>query len=359
MMVRAEAPRAFAHHLEEGERRAVGAVRQYADVSGHCVRQRQSAGVPIATNSRGISNRTASARFPRSVACGDQHAGGNFGGMKFSAIIARSYLARGARLWLGTRAILTAIFFLAGIDPLRLAPAVVAEIVDIERRCLSCRYLAPSRAGVARQPGRQPRRAGRAVRAARHHRRTHAPYRRPLHTVKPILVADSVAKSFRGRRVLSSATLRAVPGELRVLFGRNGAGKSTLLRIAAGWTAPDSGCVHFAGEAYVAARPTTLAARGLFFSSGSRLPFARLFHSAAARRMFRGPVCGSEASPRLPNESARRAIWIGAHPTCRAESGAEPSWRRYWFVDHSAPSRRRAVSRDRAEGRGRHDCDIH
>lgn len=81
----------------------------------------------------------------------------------------------------------------------------------------------------------------------------------------PILTADSVTKSFGGRRVLSSATLRAVPGELRVLFGRNGIGKSTLLKIAAGWIAPDSGTVHFAGRAYLSARLDVLARDGLFY----------------------------------------------------------------------------------------------
>jgi len=40
--------------------------------------------------------------------------------------------------------------------------------------------------------------------------------------VNPILTADCVGKAFAGRRILSSASLRAVPGELRVLLGRNG-----------------------------------------------------------------------------------------------------------------------------------------
>jgi ABC-type multidrug transport system ATPase subunit len=83
--------------------------------------------------------------------------------------------------------------------------------------------------------------------------------------VKPILTADCIAKSLGGQRVLSSATLRAVPGELRVLFGRNGIGKSTLLKIAAGWLPPDSGSVHFAGRAYLAPRLAELAEWGLFY----------------------------------------------------------------------------------------------
>jgi ABC-type multidrug transport system ATPase subunit len=83
--------------------------------------------------------------------------------------------------------------------------------------------------------------------------------------VTPILRAESVVKSFGGRRVLTSATLRAVPGELRVLFGRNGIGKSTLLKIAAGWLSPDSGAIHFAGRVYLSVRLTELAAAGLFY----------------------------------------------------------------------------------------------
>lgn len=83
--------------------------------------------------------------------------------------------------------------------------------------------------------------------------------------MNPILVADCVAKSFDGRRVLASATLRAVPGELRVIFGRNGAGKSTLLEIATGRLAPDNGAIHFAGGAYLRVSLRTLAAAGLFY----------------------------------------------------------------------------------------------
>jgi len=81
----------------------------------------------------------------------------------------------------------------------------------------------------------------------------------------PILTADCVGKAFGTRRVLSSATLRAVPGELRVLFGRNGSGKSTLLKIAVGLLRADTGVVHFDGRSYLAPSLRTLAGRGLFY----------------------------------------------------------------------------------------------
>jgi ABC-type lipopolysaccharide export system ATPase subunit len=111
--------------------------------------------------------------------------------------------------------------------------------------------------------------------------------------VKPILTADCVGKSFRGRQVLTSATLRAVPGELRVLFGRNGIGKSTLLKIAAGWMSPDSGAVHFAGRAHASVKLRELAASGLFY-----LPDHDLLSSAFTVRrqleMIRAQFAGAD-----------------------------------------------------------------
>lgn len=113
--------------------------------------------------------------------------------------------------------------------------------------------------------------------------------------MKPILVADCVARSFAGRRVLSSASLRAVSGELRVVFGRNGIGKSTLLRIAAGLLAADSGSVHFAGRSYYEAGFARLAADGLFF-----LPDHDLLSSAFTLRhqleMFRDRFDGADVT---------------------------------------------------------------
>lgn len=79
------------------------------------------------------------------------------------------------------------------------------------------------------------------------------------------LVADCVSKSFDRRRVLSSASLRAVSGEVRALLGRSGEGKSTLLRIATGWLEPDSGVVQSEGEGFLRVRPAMLARRGVYY----------------------------------------------------------------------------------------------
>jgi len=80
-----------------------------------------------------------------------------------------------------------------------------------------------------------------------------------------LLIADSIVKSFGTRRILTSATLRAVPGEVRVIFGRNGIGKSTLLKIAVGRAQPDSGVVFYDGRARLKARQDALAREGLFY----------------------------------------------------------------------------------------------
>lgn len=86
-------------------------------------------------------------------------------------------------------------------------------------------------------------------------------------TLTSLLVADCVSKSYGARRVLSSATLRADEGLLRVLFGRNGVGKSTLMGIAAGQIRPDGGIIHFDGQALLSTHQTELAEQGLFYLS--------------------------------------------------------------------------------------------
>ena len=115
-----------------------------------------------------------------------------------------------------------------------------------------------------------------------------------------LLCADCVGKSYRGRRILTSASLRAVPGELRALLGRNGAGKSTLLRIAAGLVQPDTGYVRWEGEARDRVSLPMLARQGLFY-----LPDHDLLSDAFTVRrqleMIRRQFDGFS-----PNDAARR-----------------------------------------------------
>ena len=80
-----------------------------------------------------------------------------------------------------------------------------------------------------------------------------------------LLRADSIGKSYRGRKVLSSAYVQAETGVVTALVGRNGSGKSTLLGIAAGWLAADSGMVEFRGRRHRRPHPGAMARDGLFF----------------------------------------------------------------------------------------------
>jgi len=84
-----------------------------------------------------------------------------------------------------------------------------------------------------------------------------------------ILRADSISRSFDGRRVLSSARLAVSSGEVVGLLGRMGQGKSTLMKICAGVLDADSGWVEFDGQQYERPRLSTLAARGLFYLAES------------------------------------------------------------------------------------------
>jgi lipopolysaccharide export system ATP-binding protein len=80
-----------------------------------------------------------------------------------------------------------------------------------------------------------------------------------------ILCADSISRSFSGRRVLSSARLALEPGQVVGVLGRMGMGKSTLMKICAGVLDADSGWVEFAGQQYQRPRLSKLASRGLFY----------------------------------------------------------------------------------------------
>lgn len=97
-----------------------------------------------------------------------------------------------------------------------------------------------------------------------------------------ILWADSISRSFSGRRVLSSARLTASAGEIVGVVGRVGSGKSTLLKISAGVLQADSGWVQFCGQRHYRPRLSSLAARGMFYLAESN----NLVSAMTVRRHF-------------------------------------------------------------------------
>lgn len=61
----------------------------------------------------------------------------------------------------------------------------------------------------------------------------------------PLLEAQSLIKSYYGRRVVDGVSFTVEPGEVVGLLGRNGAGKTTSFRMAIGMIAPEGGRVIF------------------------------------------------------------------------------------------------------------------
>ncbi|OYX36379.1 MAG: LPS export ABC transporter ATP-binding protein [Caulobacterales bacterium 32-69-10] len=62
------------------------------------------------------------------------------------------------------------------------------------------------------------------------------------------LYVDSIGKSFRGRPVVKSVTLRLARGEVAGLLGPNGAGKTTCFYMITGLVAADYGSIYLDGE---------------------------------------------------------------------------------------------------------------
>ena len=62
------------------------------------------------------------------------------------------------------------------------------------------------------------------------------------------LFADAIGKSFRGRSVVSSVSLRLARGEVAGLLGPNGAGKTTCFYMITGLIGVDYGAIYLDGE---------------------------------------------------------------------------------------------------------------
>ncbi len=141
--------------------------------------------------------------------------------------------------------------------------------------------------------------------------------------MNPILHADSLTWRHRSERVLTSATLRVMPGQIVALLGRVGSGKSTLLKICAGLLASNSGWVRLNGQLFIRPRLSTLASEGLFYlSDGPNLvpSFSLQEHFDAVQFRF-GPGDRESAieSLRLSDLLLRRARTYSPGERRRAE----------------------------------------
>lgn len=71
----------------------------------------------------------------------------------------------------------------------------------------------------------------------------------------PLLHMSGITKSFPGVRALDGVDLEVQAGEVHCLLGQNGAGKSTLIKVLAGVHQPDTGTIHWHGEAVTLRSP--------------------------------------------------------------------------------------------------------
>jgi lipopolysaccharide export system ATP-binding protein len=64
----------------------------------------------------------------------------------------------------------------------------------------------------------------------------------------PLLVTDTLAKAYHGRRVVDGVSVNVNAGEIVGLLGPNGAGKTTMFNMIVGVVKPDEGFVKFQGR---------------------------------------------------------------------------------------------------------------
>jgi len=102
----------------------------------------------------------------------------------------------------------------------------------------------------------------------------------------PLLLAESVTKSFSGFLALKDATLAVPRGSICALIGPNGAGKSTLFGIIAGSVRPTGGRVIFDGQD-ITGRPAWRRAR---MGMSRAFQVARFFPTFTVAENIRGAV---------------------------------------------------------------------
>jgi ABC-type sugar transport system ATPase subunit len=79
----------------------------------------------------------------------------------------------------------------------------------------------------------------------------------------PILIAQSITKSFEGVRALKGVSFDLQGGEVHALIGENGAGKSTLIKVMTGAITADSGALVIKGHAVAHNNPSLARSLGV------------------------------------------------------------------------------------------------
>lgn len=91
-----------------------------------------------------------------------------------------------------------------------------------------------------------------------------------------LLEVRAIAKSFRGLKAVSNASLEVPQGGIVALIGPNGAGKTTCFNMIAGVFAPDTGEILFDGRRIDGQRPDQVCVAGIGRTFQIVKPFAGL-----------------------------------------------------------------------------------
>ena len=79
----------------------------------------------------------------------------------------------------------------------------------------------------------------------------------------PILVADSIRRSFGGLVAVDVEHVEVQRNTITALIGPNGAGKTTFFNLLTGFDEPDTGTWHFNGTSMNGVSPYKAARRGM------------------------------------------------------------------------------------------------
>jgi lipopolysaccharide export system ATP-binding protein len=115
------------------------------------------------------------------------------------------------------------------------------------------------------------------------------------------LTAEGLAKTYGGRRVVDSLSLRVAPREVVGLLGPNGAGKTTTFHMIVGFERPDEGAIRLGAEDLSELPMYQRARRGIVYLPQEPSVFRRLTVEANIRAILetRKQMTESERSERL------------------------------------------------------------